>query len=69
MIIKNKQVPTIDQLRLASAVLSQALLFESSRVKDRYGNGDHDEAAELDIMADDVLRIPSRIETNRARFS
>lgn len=69
MITKSKRPPTIDQIRDASALISHALVIESGRVRDRYGNGDHDEAAELDIMADDVLRIPSRIETMRARMA
>jgi hypothetical protein len=69
MITKNKKPPTISQLRDASALISYALIVESSRVKERYGNDDRDESAELDIMADDILRIPSRIETSRARMT
>lgn len=60
--------PSIPQVNHAAAVLARAVRLESERVAAHYGHRDYGEASELQMVAEDVVRLPGRIETTRARL-
>lgn len=61
--------PTVQALRHAAWTLHQALALEAAGIEQRYGRHDYGEARELRDQADGLLRVPSQIETTRARLT